>query len=370
MSNDDERDGIDCVDGLTCRVCKRAYASKRSLRRHMETKFHQRNLLMECKYKCGPCGFGTDDRYKYVRHCETRRHLANANRAPVEPEGGTFECAPCGKVYKFRSGLSRHRMRCPHAGEGASSEAIVGGGNVGGDKGAAGTAVGTGDVPAGPMSADQVGFIVRSLKEYLDKHPRVVHTGNTTITSNNVYIENFLNTQCSDAPNISDVVRHIHLQVTDLIHMSQNGFASSASKVLIEHIGEMDVNKRPIHCTNRRTRVMYIKENDCWEKDKDHRVMGSVVRKIYRKHVDGVIQYEDDAPPGFFQDEQRSREKNNMMIELAKYVESENDATKAVMKGISEAVYTNSRLLGQSAQDRLPAASCVSLITRPQEGGR
>jgi hypothetical protein len=37
--------------------------------------------------------------------------------------------------------------------------------------------------------------------------------------------------------------------------------------MILSRIKDMDVTKRPVHCTDVKREVMYIKENDTWNKD-------------------------------------------------------------------------------------------------------
>jgi hypothetical protein len=334
-----------------CDRCAFTTPFSTSFKRHLKSNKHLDRVCGRWRYNCVPCNFHTDDRTKYVRHTRTRKHISREGETAVDVSAERHKCLYCDNTYKYKSSASRHMKKCPHkdaAGAGGASEEGAGG-DGGAPDGAGGDIGGTdlaesGALPPPALSAEQLDYIVKSLKEHLDIAPRVV---NNTF-NNNVYIENFLNTHCAEAPNITDFVRQIHLQVVDLIHMSQNGFASSASKVLMDHIGGLDITKRPIHCTNKRNRVMYIKDNDSWDKDSDHTKMCGVVKQLYRKHVNGVIQYEDDAPPDFFKDAERAREKNNMIIALGKYAESESAATKAVVRDIADVVYATPNTLADA----------------------
>ena len=60
------------------------------------------------KYECKKCDFSTANRKDYNRHLTTRKHqrITKSNK-----KTHTYSCE-CGKVYKFRSGLSKHKKTC------------------------------------------------------------------------------------------------------------------------------------------------------------------------------------------------------------------------------------------------------------------
>lgn len=59
-------------------------------------------------YECGFCNSSFKSNNKYLQHCKTQKHLRNAQLIPPN-------ICECGKQYKHRQGLCRHKMTCPAA---------------------------------------------------------------------------------------------------------------------------------------------------------------------------------------------------------------------------------------------------------------
>ena len=107
---------------------------------------------------------------------------------------------------------------------------------------------------------------------------------NTVInnTINNKFNLNvFLNEQCKDALNIMDFVSSLKFQLSDLENVGKLGYTEGISKIFINGLQELDVFKRPIHCSDLKREIMYIKDKDAWEKEKEN----NDILKVAIKHI-------------------------------------------------------------------------------------
>jgi hypothetical protein len=98
--------------------------------------------------------------------------------------------------------------------------------------------------------------------------PKIGNNNNNNTTNNNKFnLQVFLNEDCKDAINFSDFIENIKVTVEDLENQAQLGYVGGISKLFLENMKELGVNKRPIHCTDKKRNTLYIKENDKWDKD-------------------------------------------------------------------------------------------------------
>ena len=64
------------------------------------------------KYYCKKCDFTSRNKTDFNRHLSTTKHLMETNGNLRETKKTQFICL-CGKTYKTRSGLFKHKKKCP-----------------------------------------------------------------------------------------------------------------------------------------------------------------------------------------------------------------------------------------------------------------
>ena len=107
----------------------------------------------------------------------------------------------------------------------------------------------------------------------------------------------FLNEQCKDAMDIMDFVKSLTLQLTDLERVGQLGYAEGISKVFVEGLKELDIHKRPIHCSDLKREVLYVKDDGRWEKDNEENTkMKFAIKHIAHKNVQQIKEWQKENP--------------------------------------------------------------------------
>ena len=102
-------------------------------------------------------------------------------------------------------------------------------------------------------------------------------------TQNNFNLKNFLNIQCKDAMNLSDFLETIQLSFNDLLYMGDSGFVKSLQDTFVKQLGDLDQEKRPIHCTDKKRKTMYVKDENKWEKDEGHKKIAHAINVMNKK---------------------------------------------------------------------------------------
>ena len=111
---------------------------------------------------------------------------------------------------------------------------------------------------------------------------------NNTINNNQRFNLNFfLNDTCKDAMNITDFLGNMDVNVDELEYIGHHGYVNGMTKMIMDRLKDMDVTKRPIHCTDVKRETMYIKDKDEWCKDTDElvklrRILSSISMTNYR----------------------------------------------------------------------------------------
>lgn len=141
----------------------------------------------------------------------------------------------------------------------------------------------------------------------LCNQPRTIITNTTTTTNNNKTTNHFnlnffLNVQCKDAMNLSDFVQNLQIDYADIERFGQLGYAENMTRILVDGLKSLGEHRRPIHCTDVKREVLYVKDDDQWNRDVDgtkvKRAIGHVDMKNGRvlcKHIKGDMITGDDA---------------------------------------------------------------------------
>ena len=233
------------------------------------------------KFICSFCSISCAKNTEWVRHINTRKHKVNQNGEKVDKNGekSTLIVCKCGKKYKDRSGLWRHEKKCDYKPE---------------------------PEPEPPKKHklyekdDIVDVLMKENHEFKNIIIEVVKNNaelqkqnqefqlqmleickksNTNNNNNNINTINshnktfnlqfFLNEQCKDAMNLTEFIDTMELEFSDLEDVGKLGYVEGISKIMIRKLNELDVYKRPIHCSDAKREIMYVKEDDVWEKEKN-----------------------------------------------------------------------------------------------------
>jgi hypothetical protein len=132
-------------------------------------------------------------------------------------------------------------------------------------------------------------------------------TNNQASVTNNIYnhqgdnnqfsINVFLNEQCKDAMNMSDFVNSIEVTIDDMENVGERGYVEGISSIFIDNLKNTEINKRPIHCSDRKRHILYVKESDKWERDEvNSDVLKKAVLVVEQKNIKKVNEWANEHP--------------------------------------------------------------------------
>ena len=155
-------------------------------------------------------------------------------------------------------------------------------------------------------------------KQMIDicKNTSIQNTNNSHNNSHNktFNLQFFLNEQCKDAMNIMDFVNTFQLQFSDLERIGEVGYVEGLSNIIIDKLNEMDVYKRPIHCSDAKREIMYVKDNDVWSKENENNdKLRLAVKHITKKNTD-MIRPWANKHPGVLNSEHRLNDQYQEII--------------------------------------------------------
>jgi hypothetical protein len=95
----------------------------------------------------------------------------------------------------------------------------------------------------------------------------VISNNNNNNNNKTFNLQFFLNEQCKDAMNITDFANSFDLQLEDLESVGELGYVDGITKIIVDKLNTMDVYKRPMHCSDAKREIIYVKDENIWTKE-------------------------------------------------------------------------------------------------------
>jgi hypothetical protein len=227
--------------------------------------------IAKLRYSCEVCKYTTHDKTKYGLHLGTVKHIKNTSN--VQPVINTQNAIINIKTQIVTEPVVTPQQNMDTCNEDASCNMMI-----------------TKDVFYALLKNNQElikdnqdfkNMMMEQNKQIIElstKNNIITNTNNNNnnITNNNTINNNqkfnlnfFLNEQCKDAMNLSEFVDSIDVSIQDLEYVGEHGYINGITKIIMDNLNQLDLYKRPIHCTDIKREVIHIKDNDKWERDTD-----------------------------------------------------------------------------------------------------
>jgi len=217
---------------------------------------------------CEKCDYTTSCKKDFKKHIETKKHIRQQFETNLSQKIPLLTCVYCNKIYKNRSGLWRHNKICQNKNQELFCCSDDNEGHNITDKELVMALIND--------NKELRNIIIEQTKESSEFKTimmEVIKNG-THNTTNHVNSHNksfnlnfFLNETCKDAMNISDFVNSLQIQLADLENVGEVGFINGISNIIVKNLKNLDITQRPVHCTDSKREVLYIKDEDKWEKE-------------------------------------------------------------------------------------------------------
>ena len=278
------------------------------------------------RFYCEKCDYGTGKKSSMDKHIASSKHLKSiiVNETVAKSCCVSHTCQNCKKTYKEPSGLWRHKKKCFN---------VTYNTNIENEK----------------ITDDNlIVMLINQCKELRDENKELIDiikngTHNTNSHNKTFNLQFFLNETCKDAMNIMDFVDSIKLQLTDLEKVGRIGFVEGISNIITTNLKALDITQRPIHCTDNKREVLYVKDEDKWEKEAEEKEkMRKVIKMITNKNIKMLSKFKDVHPDCEKSISKYSDEYNKIVIESFGGP-GDNDLEKEnkIIKNISKTVTIN-----------------------------
>ena len=245
------------------------------------------------KYYCETCDYSCSRKNDYEKHLSTRKHKMVTNDDNDAKKNTNYYICECGNSYKHRQGLSRHKKMCTVINEEKETNNDIGNGGI--------------NEKLVSQLVDNFKYVMEEQKEMrsLIKEiiPKIGNTTNTNChnttnnTTNKFNMQIFLNETCKDAMPLVDFINNLKLSVEDLDNTGKEGLVNGITNIITKGLNELDVTKRPIHCSDIKRETLYIKDDDKWVKDdKDKTIVTDAIGLVKREADNFFPQWLEEHP--------------------------------------------------------------------------
>jgi len=283
--------------------------------------------------RCKCCDYECSRKSDFNKHLLSSKHKKNDKLVTNDvikfskfSEHG-FTC-DCGKEYKHRQGLWCHKKKCKGLKPQENNIYIE-------------------QQPTNELVMSLLNQNMELQKQIIElckEKNTVINNNNSNNTNNQFNLNFFLNEQCKDALNLMDFVNQIKLQLSDLDMIGRVGYAEGMSKIFIKNLQELDVFKRPIHCSDLKREVLYVKHKDTWEKENGENVkIKRAIKEVEHKNSKQIPQWVEENPSASDTETKKHMEYQKILLEAmgGSTMEDDDKKREKIIRNIAKEVVIN-----------------------------
>jgi hypothetical protein len=263
-------------------------------------------------FECKICNYVASRKYNLEIHNNGIKHKnlvlkinEDEKLVKLSKTSKKYECESCEKQYTNKSGLWKHKKKCINE---------------------IGLADLKNDLANEKKQQQLVEYLLKENSEF--KHMilemakntciNVSHTTanshNTTNNDNKTFNLNFfLNETCKDAMNISDFVSSIKVNLEELENTGRQGYIEGISNIILKRLNNLEHTFRPLHCSDSKREVFYIKDNNEWTKESDSKpILTKAIKVIANENIQQIKHWRDKYPDCTDSDSK----KNNLYLKI------------------------------------------------------
>lgn len=266
----------------------------------METKSSQKVAKI---FVCGNCDYSTCKKHNFNKHLTTAKHQKCYFGNTLETFGNTKvahdnfkKCDFCDSYFTSRSGLWKHKIKCSKKYQTKTILNMI-----------------QNDSEIHKFLMEQNKQLIETIasqnEKLIEQNNQLIqisnanninNINNTNIInniSNKFNINMFLNETCKDAININDFINSLPIGIKELEDTARLGYSEGISKIFIDGLKNIDINRRPVHCGDLKRAIIYIKDNNQWVKDNENKdKITNAIRKITTKNIQQIAAWQKANP--------------------------------------------------------------------------
>ena len=244
------------------------------------------------RFVCEICDFKCYMKCDWDKHIMRPKHInaVSGNNMETKKLKKTYTCE-CGKSFLSNSGLWKHKKSCiteeplEHS-DFDNPENLI-------------KYLMKENAEFKQLLIDQNKQMMAQNNNMMSQNDRIMelskNVGNHNNNNNNnnsFNLNMYLNETCKDALNIMDFVNQLKIGLTELEETGRLGFANGISKIFIDGLKQIDINNRPVHCSDSKRETLYIKSNNEWNKeDGERKILTSALKHVANKNIKQISEW-------------------------------------------------------------------------------
>lgn len=244
-------------------------------------------------FRCEKCDYVTCRKSDMAKHFKSKKHTGTHEGTPK-----LSNMCICGKIYKFHSGLYRHKRTCSFKENNNDLEDH----NIHYE-----------ETSVPNETNEELKKLVCKLitenieikntilkenqelrKQVSELIPRIGNNNNTIKQRFNINV--FLNEHCKDAINMNDFINSIEISLDQLDYTKKNGLCDGLSNAIMQNMNKLSLHERPMHCTDIKRETLYIKDDDKWERDETKDKIKRAIKKVSVKNYGALKNWKTENP--------------------------------------------------------------------------
>ena len=250
------------------------------------------------KFVCKMCKYKTNNKSNFNRHLKSKKHIKKCENV-----------CECGKLYKTRSGLWKHKKVCNYTMQlkiielEKKNELMEKKTNK--------------MMEIMHNSTSGMSTIAKNNKDIINEVRKLKESKNQIVTQNitnnnqnnqtnniqNLSINVFLNEHCGNAMSLTNFIEQLQITFEDLKHTGQTNYVEGISRILIKNLNKMNKLERPIHCSDVKRKVLYIKNEEGWEKDGKHENIRKCIKDVEFKQIQKIPEWTKEENIDIYKDD-------------------------------------------------------------------
>ena len=244
------------------------------------------------QYYCEYCDYTSSKKCNYDKHILTAKHkkvtlgdkmVAKSSKKEQTDNTITndtvynkYLCEHCDREYSSRNGLWKHKKNCKYM----------------------------------PLKSTDISdkelmmMLIKDNSEFKSMLMKVVENGTHNTTNTHINSHNkafnlnfFLNETCKDAMNITDFISSIKLNLEDLENTGRRGYIEGISNIILKNLNNIEQHMRPLHCSDTKREILYVKDNNKWEKETDDKpILTKAIKVIANENIKQIKNWTDKNP--------------------------------------------------------------------------